>query len=208
MDLIQKKALILGLVAVLLAAGRVDGDTVIDDFESYSNGQVIGQSATSTPWRRFGRGTNDNIYAAGHEKWVITGSRSGLYGTVWPAPFAATRHVYREAKDLSGEQGIGVKIRSGKRDTHTLVRVAVSNGRTTYVTIAEKPLTGRVQQLRFEIDEHSMVRNDGSDSYHQVIQGVWTIGFDFRSTEGEYVETIVFDDFVFIDDTEDTVSVK
>ncbi len=190
------------MIVVVCAAGVIAigpsawGDQVVDDFESYADGQIVGLTATSTPWRRFGGATNDNVTATGHDRWNMTGTRSALYGVVWPAPFGAVRRIYDEANDLSEFNSATVKMRSDRTGTHTHAMLAVSNGLTTFVSITEHALTGQKQDFAFQMDRASMVRTNGSDSFEAVIGGVRSIGFDFRNIEGEYTETIVFDDFV------------
>lgn len=188
-----------GLMVGLLAfASLARADSTIEDFESYTNGQIVGLTATSSPWRRFGMATNDNITATGQKRWVISGDRSGLYGLVWPNSFGAIRYVFSDATDLSSHGGATVKMRSNRADTHTVVKLAVSNGATTFVTAADRPLTTQVQQLTFEISPSKMIRTAGPDGYEEVIHGAWSIGFDFLSSDDPYTETIVFDDFVIV----------
>lgn len=174
-------------------------DTVLENFESYPDGQVVGASAISSPWRRFGAATNDHVTATRQERWLITGQASGLYGLVWPNPFGAVRYVLDKPTDLSTYRSVTVKMKSDKDYTHTQVKLAISNGHTTYVTIASKPLNTQIQEMRFELGQTLMIRTAGEDDYDQVVQGVWNIGFDFRNSEGDYVETIIFDDFELID---------
>ena len=173
----------------------VFADTTIDNFESYADGQIIGPNATSSPWRRFGGATNDNVMATRDERWVIRGDGSVLYGLVWPGSFGAVRYVFDKPTDLSPNNYVKVKMRSGSNTTYTQVRLAISNGSTTYVSVANLPLSRQVQQLVFKLGPNHLSKNIGHDTYKQVIQGATTIGFDFRNVEDEGYETIVFDDF-------------
>lgn len=171
-------------------------DTILENFESYPDGRIVGPNATSSPWRRFGSATNDHITATRQDRWVITGDVSGLYGLVWPNTFGAVRYVFDKATSLSSYTRVTVKMRSDKIDTHTRVRLAISSGRTTYVAIGERPLTLRPGLLTFELGRTSLIRTAGDETYDDVIQQVWNIGFDFHNSEGEHVETIIFDDFL------------
>ncbi len=176
------------------------GDMVVDDFESYHNGQIVGPTAGSTPWLRFGGATNDNVVATKHEKWLVSGATSGLYGLVWPNPFGAIRRVFDQPMDVSAYRAASVKMLSDTHRAQTMVRFAVSNGPTTFVSVKEYTLDTRPQQMVFPIGMDKMVRVVGSDGYAAVLQGALKAGFDFRSTGGEGYETVVFDDFVLHDE--------
>jgi len=190
-----KKSLLLCVCYGAVGVATVLADTRIDRFEAYSDGQIIGANAVSRPWRRFGGATNDNVMATTDEKWVISGGASVLYGLVWPGSFGAVRYVFDEPTDLSPNNYVKVKMRSGSLTTYTKVRLAISNGRTTYVSDVNLQLSRQVQQWVFKLGPKHMSRNIGQDTYKQVIQGATTIGFDFRNNEDHGYETVVFDDF-------------
>jgi len=185
---------VIGLAGVVGMIGPpATGETILEDFESYHDGQIIGSTATSKPWSRFGAATNDNMVATSHERWVISGSHSAIYGLVWPNSFGAVRYRFDQATDLSPYHGVAVKMRSSKNNTHTQVKLAISNGYTTFVSVADRPLGVRVQPLVFELGPTQMIRVVGRHSYREVVQGAWQIGFDFSNIEDQDFETIAFD---------------
>lgn len=187
--------LILMLAAIVLVCPIAQADRMVDNFETYKKGQVIGKSWDSTPWRRFGNATNDNIYATGVDGMVISGRRSGQYGAFWPNRFGASQFVFKTPTDLNEFNSASVKIRSSKPTTNTRVKLSVSNGETTYISAVGQTLTNKIQQISFSLDPADMVLADGSDGYADVVTHAKMIGFDFTSTEGQYTESILFDDF-------------
>jgi len=180
----------------LVTGATVHGEMTVDDFENYQNGQIVGPGAVSSPWRRFGSATNDHVMATIQDRWLISGDVSGVYGLVWPNSFGAIRRAYDSPFDLGGYNLATIKIQSGNHDTHTLVRLAISNGHTTFVTVVEYPLTKRVQELTFELGMTKMIRVVGEDTYDDVVGNIWNLGFDFRNTEDKGFETVSFDDFI------------
>ena len=195
-----KNLIFVVLLVFSLAPNIALSQMVVDDFEAYSDGTVIGQSPSSRPWRRFGLATNDHIYATGQPHRVINGSRSAIYGLTWPAGFGGIRKALDTSTDISQFKFASVKIRSERSSTHTTVSLSISNGPTTYATAKTYPLTGEIQELNFEIDRDALVRAAGSDSYDDVITGTTSIGLDFRNAEGSYYETVVFDDLILSKD--------
>ncbi len=187
--------LILAFSVALVFCTAAQADRTVDNFETYKKGEVIGKSWNSQPWSRFGTATNDNIYATGTDGQVIAGRRSGLYGAFWPNRFGAVRFVFKNPEDLNEYAKATVKIRSDKSTTNTRVKLAVSNGETTYISGAGQSLTHKVQHVTFSLDPADMVIADGSDSYTDVVTNAKMIGLDFTSTEGQYTEAIIFDDF-------------
>ena len=170
-------------------------DKIIDNFESYSEGKIIGPNATSVPWRRFGGATNDNVVATSHDMWVITGTGSAIYGLVWPGSFGAVRYVYGQPVNLADHDRVTVKMRSDRSDTRTRVRLAISNGNTTFVSIGDRAVTRQKQVITFHLGPKHLGRSAGEGTYNDTIRRAVTIGFDFRNTETNGYETIVFDDF-------------
>lgn len=185
----------LAFSAVIGVAATSYADKTIDNFETYKKGEVIGASYNSKPWCRFGTATDDNVVATGTDGWVISGRRSGQYGAFWPNRFGAVRFVFKSTTDLNEFAKSSVKIRSNKPTSNTRVKLAVSNGETTYISSAGQALTNKVQHLTFSLDPSDMVLADGSDSYADVVTNAKMIGLDFTSTEGQYTEAIIFDDF-------------
>lgn len=194
--------------AVLMAGSLADADMTVDDFESYAPGQTIGPSAVSSPWRRFGLATNDHVYATNRPGKLIFGRCSGQYGAYWPNRFGAVRYVFKQPTDISAFKKVFVKMRSDNSETHTLVRAAISNGTTTYVTKDSYAMSNEVQDMMFMLGESQMYASDGSQSYKDVVTQVQTIGFDFTSPEGQYQEAIFFDDFLLVDSDEDADKVS
>ena len=184
---------------VLMGGSFAGADMTVDDFESYVAGQTIGPSAVSSPWRRFGVATNDHVYATNRPGKLIAGKVSGQYGAYWPNRFGAIRYVFKQPTDVSVFKKVAVKMRSENSETNTLVRAAISNGTTTYVSKDTYKLTNEVQDMTFMLGESEMFASDGSQSYQDVVTQVQTIGFDFTSSEGRYQEAIFFDDFDLVD---------
>jgi hypothetical protein len=185
--------------AVLLAAPLSHADQMIDDFESYKEGQTIGKTYESKPWRRFGAATNDNVVATGRTGKVITGRLSGQYGVYWPNAFGAARYAWDKPTDVSAHKAVEVKMRSDEPTTQTRVRLAVSDGETTYASVDSVPLGKDVKTLKFGLTEADMILTEGTASYADVLAKAGNIGFTFHSSEGQYSETIIFDDFKFLD---------
>lgn len=186
------------LLTSALATGAY-ADQVVDDFESYQHGQIIGLTAISSPWRRFGGATNDNITVNAQEQWQISGTNAALYGVVWPNPFGAIRRAFEAPTDLSPFAAVSIKMRSDRVGGHTQARLAISNGPTTYVSIASAPVDRETRGYVFELGRTKMVCVNGTDSYDTVITSVWNAGFDFHNNEDEQTETIVIDDFMLLD---------
>lgn len=184
------------LIAFMMACPIVLADKTVDDFESYKKGQEIGKSWDSAPWCRFGTATNDNIYATGVDGMVITGRRSGQYGAFWPNRFGAIRFTFKSSTNLDEFAMASIKIRSNKPTTNTRIKLAVSNGETTYISAVGQTMTNKVQKITFSLDPADMVLADGSDGYADVITHAQMFGLDFTSSEGQYSESIVFDDFI------------
>ncbi len=189
------RAWTVGLVLILLSP--VQADLVIDDFESYGDGQVVGPSAESAPWRRFGLATVDNIVATVSPKWVFDqGGGVGVYVVQWPNPFGGIRRELQYATDLTQYAGVSVRMRSSASTTTTDVYLAVSNGHTTYVSTKGQPLTDTAQVLSFTFEKDLMVRAAGQQDFDTVIRSVRLVGVDFRSDreDDSYTETIIIDD--------------
>lgn len=194
----SRTSYLLWICMACAAAAPVWADTVVDDFDRYPDGLIVGPSATSSPWRRFGGATNDNIVATMHERWVIRGDGSALYGAVWPGSFGAVRYVYEEPTDLSQYDRLTVIMKSNRNESDTQVRLAISNGHTTYVSTGERTLTGRPQTMTFRLSQNQLIRSVGEVRYHDVIHGVTSLGFDFHNQQTEGYETIVFDEIFLL----------
>ena len=132
----------------------------------------------------------------------MSGRRSAEYGAFWPNRFGAIRYVFDDAKDLNEFAAASVKIRSDNGSTNTRVKVAISDGDTTYIGAVGQNLTNKMQHFTFSIDPADMVLADGSRSFADVITNVVMIGMDFTSSEGQYTESIIFDDFELRDSLE------
>jgi len=183
------------MISFLVGITAQADDMTIDDFETYSKGQIIGKSWDSTPWRRFGNATNDNVVATGTDGKVVSGARSAQYGAFWPNRFGAIRFVFKETTDLNPYSDASIKIRSDNTSTSTSVKVAVSNGETTYIGAAGQSITNKIQHIVFSLDPSNMILADGSDSFADVITNAKMIGLDCTSSDGRYTESIIFDDF-------------
>jgi len=195
MMLTKSAVIFLGLSAVALIGVPALADKTVDDFESYNSGQIIGKSWDTKPWRRFGNATNDNVVSTGVDGKVITGRRSAQYGAFWPNRFGAIRFAFNKNADLTQYATASVKIRSSNPSTNTRVKLAISDGETTYLTTLGQDLTHKVQTLTFSLDPADHILADGSGSFKDVITNAAMIGLDFTSTSGQYDESLIFDDF-------------
>lgn len=169
-------------------------DRVVDNFESYPNGKIVGPTATSIPWRRFGGATNDNVVVTSHERWVLTGGSSAIYCLTWPSSFGAVRYVFGKETNLADHDRVTFKMRSDRSNTGTRVRLAISNGNTTFVSFEDRSISKQKQLITFYLGPKHLGRSTGEGTYNEVIRGAWTIGFDFRNVETNGYETVVFDD--------------
>ena len=190
-------ALLFG-VSVGLVPVSVGETIVIDDFETYRDGQILGLSYDSLPWLRFGDATADNIVATNRRGKVISGRLSAQYGLFWPNTFGAARYAFTSPSDLSPYRHVSVAMRSDEPATRTMVKLALTNGYTTFATSRAEVLTDQEQVLTFELSPDVLVRVDGQEVFEDVIRSVVNIGFTFQSSEGQYSETVLIDDFQFI----------
>jgi hypothetical protein len=186
--------------AALMMAPSTYGDEIIDDFESYKEGQVVGKTYESKPWCRFGAATNDNIVATGRKDKVLNGKLSGQYGAYWPNAFGAARRVWDTPTDISSHKSAEVVMRSDEPTTQTRVRFAVSDGETTYASVDSVALAKEAKTLKFGLSEDDVILTDGTASYAEVMKNAMNVGFTFHSPEGQYTETILFDNFKFVDE--------
>lgn len=193
-------AIVVALFAMLsIPRVALSADLVVDNFEQYLSSQVIGASWQSVPWLRFGPATIDNVLTTADEQLVISGGISSVYTMSWPARFGAVRRVLETPTDLSRFKAAGIKIRSDRPDTATHVKIAVSNGTTTFATIETFPLTTNVQEIVTGITGGEMVRTDGSQNFVDVIKSAKLVGLDFISNMETYTETVLFDDLILFE---------
>ena len=180
--------------------------STIDNFESYSPGEIVGDGPISKLWRRFGQATNENItisFKSGafiFGKGLISGIKSGQYGLTWSGgdgEFGAIRYQFDGPVDLGRRSLVSVMMFSDDPQTRTLVSLAFGNSSTTYRTDKHVFLTKDVQTIVFKITEPDVFRNEGTDSYTDVISNVTEIGFTFTSSFGFNQETVIMDDFIF-----------
>lgn len=215
--------LLFSIGLILSSGGPVGADTVLDNFELYQDGQMIGVSATSMPWRRFGDATNDDFIVTGVEERVISGALSAQYCVYWPNRFGSVRFAFPEPTDLSSYIAVRCSFKStdivhAESDgnlpepiTYTEVALVVSDGTTTYEAAVPVPLARDAQTVTFYLTEGIMVlpdhRNhrkvpvmseDGPTPFSKVISSVDNIGLIFRSRQGNYTETIVIDDLTLM----------
>ena len=205
---------------ILPLSATAGADTVLDDFESYRDGQMIGISASSTPWRRFGDATNDDLIVTGVQGRVINGALSAQYCVYWPNRFGSIRFAFPEPTDLSSYIAASCTIKStdivhAETDgnmpdpiTYTDVALVISDGSTTYEAAVPVPLSREPQTVTFYLTEGIMLTGqhnkinpstgDEVSAFSKVISSVDNIGLMFRSRQGQYTETIVIDDFTLL----------
>ena len=190
---------LLVLVGATTAMSSAEAQTKIDDFEKYKEAQKIGTSWDSDPWRRFGAATNDNVIVTRAKSKVITGGASAQYSVFWPNKFGCAQYAFEAPTDASAHQAVTFKMRSNEPATRTKVQLSVTDGTATYLSKEGFLLTDQTQNISFALAADNMVLVDGTGSYQDVLTRVTAIGFQFQSSEGQYLETIFFDDLAFSD---------
>jgi hypothetical protein len=182
-----------------LAASQnsASGALLIDNFESYTNGQPLGTSATSTPYLRFGGAVADNFSATTSAARVINGSVSGQIPFNWTsATNASVRRNYTTAtpQDFSAYDQVTVSIKSTNLSTTAVVRLSFADGDTSWQSTTALPITGTAQTLTFGLTAAAMTRGGGTSSFADSVNSVSAIGFRIENTVGAAGDTIIFDD--------------
>ncbi len=193
-----------GLVVMGIVVPAWSAEAVIDDFESYNDKEVIGSSWDSSPWRRFGEATEDNVIATKAKSKVISGKASAVYSVSWPRKFGCALRVLDQPTDLSQHQAVSFKIRSNEPATLTVVRLSVTDGSSTYLSKERFLLSDQVQNVSFSLSGDAMELVDGAGAYDDVAANATAIGFQLQSTTSRdqgYIEMIIFDDLSFSDTT-------
>ena len=113
-----------------------------------------------------------------------------------PAHYGAVRRVFNEPIDISSYDSVTLKARSDNPKTQAHVKVAISNGTTTFATVTTGKLSHEAQEFTFSIVAGDMVRSDGDEPFAEVMTNVQLVGLDFISGVDAYSEAIIFDDFV------------
>jgi hypothetical protein len=170
---------------------------VVDDFESYAADQVIASSASSTPWLRFGVAIADQLVAVGTPDRVITGTRSGAIPFSWSdGNNASVRRNYGAATDLSAYDAAAIDLRTEEAATSAVVKLAFTDGATTYQSVVGQPLTGAVKNFVFPINGVAVELVDGPfATLADVMKNVRSIGVRFENGVGRGAETVVLDNF-------------
>ena len=192
-------------LASFLLSSAASAERLLEDFEHYNDGMIIGDGPTSVPWRRFGNATNDNVVVTNRANAVIAGALSAQYCVYWPNKFGSARYAFEEPTDLGEYAAVSFKVRScdtahatiqasPEQSTFTTVSLVVSNGETTYESTKAVPLSSKAQTIITYLAESDLMLVDGSQSFEKVVSAAAEIGMTFRSTQGLYTETIVLDD--------------
>ena len=193
----MRHCLLISFAAVLLIAPAVFAERVLDDFETYKDGQIVGPSATSAPWRRFGRATIDNVVATRNVQKVIEGKVSGQYVVRWPASFGSARYQLDEPLNLRQFHRIAIDLRSDRSDTRTRVRLSIDDGKTSFLTKQRMPVTDAARSFAAVLDRERFERVAGKGSFGEVIERVRAVGFNVYNPksedESEVTETLIFD---------------
>ena len=197
----------LGLCMGLLVCSTALAQEVLDDFESYPDGKVLGDGFMTHPWCRFGTATNDNVVATNQKGRIINGAMSAQYCVYWPNKFGAIRYTLARPTDLTGYSAIKFSVRAcdvayasdadmgTDPDSHTWVNLAICDGTTTFESKMSHPVSLQPSDVITYLTESVMVRVDGSGSFEQVLSQATQIGMTFRSEPGMlYTETLVVDD--------------
>lgn len=171
---------------------------VLDDFESYPDGETVGESAKSKPWKRFGEATMDNLVVTAQEDRVLAGKQSAQYPVNWPARFGMVRYVPETPIDLTQSSAVTVKLRSSNPQTRTKAHLSLTNGKATYESKQAVELAGdETKDLRFALGSEQLTHVDGdaAQSAADVLRAATEIGFKLVSTGQQgYKETILIDD--------------
>ena len=183
--------LLLGSTAVRLAP---DTAGIPDDFEWCTPGFTIAPHAQSRPWLRFGDATRDQVYPTLEPAWVIGGQFSARYDLGWPASFAKVRKYATAPTDLTEFATISIWIRTTHPDSRTRVRLDLYDGRSTCLSRESFLLTTETRQAVFTLDPNDLEVVDGHGAVEALLASCQAVGLHFESSDGEYSETIIFDD--------------
>ena len=85
--------------------------------------------------------------------------------------------------------------------THTVVKLSITDGTTTFVSKQGQPISDEPETFNFTIAASEMVLVDGAGNFQDVVSQAACVGFQFQSTEGQYLETLIFDDLSFTEET-------
>ena len=196
-----------GLTAFGLAASSASAALVVDNFESYTPGQAIGSSATSTPWLRFGA-VADNFFASNNSTSLLDGALSGRIpvAIATGATSATLRRNFVTATDLSASlNGTATVLTESLAATPTTtVQLSVSDGTTTYLSTVGLAETATAQTLTFSLAPAAFTVAAGSTPFATVLATASSIGFRVASTATAASETLAFDDFTLNDATTGT----
>ncbi len=176
-------------------------DIIVDNFESYTSGQAIATSSSSTPWLRTGTAVSNNLTANATSP--LDGLLSGALGlkydqtTTTKITNANLRYNYVTAQDLSGYGSASVLINSSMANTHTAVQLVIGNGTTTYQSSVSYPITTTKQTLTFSLADLTTLAQ-GNQTLATVLSGTTSIGFKFTNTVDSGSETVRIDNFILI----------
>ena len=173
----------------------------VDNFEEYTNGQDLGSSATSTPWRRYGA-VEDDFFA------TAASAQDGNVGGEVPVDESASatiqRHyttgmnfsAYSSATVLA--ESVSVVLGNIAASTEA-IQLSISDGNTTYLSNTPLPVSGVSTSYTFGIDNTNLFDADDEaapETLAQVLANASFIGFRISSTTGTTSERVGFDDFV------------
>jgi hypothetical protein len=182
---------------LMLGAGGVQAQTVVDNFESYDDGQIIGPSAQSTPWRRFGNATVDNVVATAHPSKVIAGDLSAQYVVRWPAKFGSARYAYAAPTDLRAYAALSLTLRSDQAQSGTVLRLVIDDGETSFLSKASFPVTDQAQRCAVALTAAAFERAAGNAAFDAVLAKIKSIGFNVTNprteAQGQLTQVLVFD---------------
>ena len=199
--MIGSRALATFGVAAVLSVVSVSADAalVIDDFESYDDGAIVADTASSQPWLRNGNAVADDLIATENVARVINGQVSAQIPLNWNNGTSAQirRNFGTLAPvDLSGYDEAVIKVRSTNASSTADIKLVISDGSTIYQSVTGYTVTGSVQTLTFDINTSALTLASGSGSLASVMDSVVAIGFRFGNTLNAAGDTMIVDDFV------------
>lgn len=175
---------------------------VIDDFNSYSHNQALGENAsTSTPYIRLGAAIAANFVATTDSAQVIDGAASGRLPLNWGGGNNGNvrrNYTVANAQDFSDFDAITIDIKSANAATSTTAKLTISNGSTFFQTATGVPISSTASNYTFNLNTTDMIRVDGAGTLESVLSAISVIGFRFENTSGSGSESIIIDNFTAV----------
>lgn len=191
------KTIVPMFLLVFTALSPAWAEKVVEDFENYSDGQIVGASAKSQPWRRMGNATVDNVVITSHPDKVIDGHLSGYYVVRWPARYGSARYHFDTPLNAETYQAVTITLRSDTKNSKSTLRFAIDDGETSFLSKQSFPITDRIQVFTEQLEPARFERVAGQGSFEQVLSSVANLGFNLENpadeNNDEVTEAVYFD---------------